>query len=250
MAATHPLLGVPPHEFIKARNALVRELRERGEAQEAERVAALRRPSVPLFIVNQLGRRAPEATGELIESTQRARQAQVRGGGGDQLREAMHAQRQALHRLLAEAGKAAAEIRTRMTPDIQRRVQDTLQGAAAADPEALREGTVEAELPAAGFAALLSGRSAVAAKAESQRTAFPERAAAQKEKVAARREEMQRQRSIREAEQTARRLDVRARQLEQIADRAAASAGKARAKAREARAAADAAAAHALELRR
>ncbi|MGZ6126011.1 MAG: hypothetical protein ACXWLR_13675 [Myxococcales bacterium] len=163
MASQDPLAQVPPDAFVKERNALAQKLRERGETGEAKRVAALRRPSTPLWIVNQLGRRASAAVEELIEATGRARRAQVNAGARDELRAAMQAQREALHRLLAEAENAAAAIGTRVTPEIQRRVQDTLQTAAAADPQALRQGALEEELSAAGFGALLGGAAAAAA---------------------------------------------------------------------------------------
>ena len=59
MRSRNPVADVPPEEFVKARDALVRKLRDEGQAEEARRVAALRRPSTALWIVNQLGRRAP-----------------------------------------------------------------------------------------------------------------------------------------------------------------------------------------------
>lgn len=250
MASRHPLSEVRPDEFVQARNALVQELRRRGESEEAKRVAALRRPSAPLWIVNQLARRASGRVEELIESTQRTRRAQVHARGGDELREAMQDQREALHALLQEAEKAAAAIGASLTPEVRRRVQDTLQTAAATGPDALREGALEQELSAAGFGTLLGGASAVAAKAASQKSAFRAHAAEQKEKLEKRREEILRRREIQHAQQTARNLHNHARQLEQMAARAREAAVKAEARAREAQSAADAAAARLLELQR
>src|SRR4051812_5837733 len=157
MPSERELSQVPPDEFVAARNALVQKLRERGETEEAKRVSALRRPSTPLWIVNQLGGRAAAEVEALVEATQRARRAQVHAGARDELRDAMHAQRKALQQLLAEAEKVAAGIGTRITPEIQRRIHDTVQSAATADPKALRNGTLEQELLAAGFGALLTG---------------------------------------------------------------------------------------------
>ena len=256
MPARHPLSAVPPDEFTAARNALVRQLRERGEAGEARRVGALRKPSTPLWIVNQLGGRAPGLVEELIDATRRARGAQVHPRGRDELHDAMQAQRQALHELLAEAEKAAAGIGTRITPEIQRRILDTLQTAAASEPKALAEGALEQELSAAGFGALLGAGGAQAAakaaveKAAVQKSAVRQRAQAQKEKLEERRKALLRDREAQHAEQAARRLDNRARQLERMADRAAQAAQRAQEKAREARAAADGAAARLLQLRR
>ncbi|HMC34338.1 MAG TPA: hypothetical protein VKH65_08020, partial [Myxococcales bacterium] len=58
MAPRNPLSHVPPDEFVKARDALVRELRGRGENEEAKRMASLRRPGIALWVTNQLGARA------------------------------------------------------------------------------------------------------------------------------------------------------------------------------------------------
>jgi hypothetical protein len=249
MASERPLSQVPPDEFVEARNALARRLRESGKTEEAKRIAALRRPSTPLWIVNQLGPQAPAAVEALIEATQRARRAQVHPGARDELHGAMHAQRQALHELLSAAEKAASGIGTRITPEIQRRIQDTVQTAAAAEPKALREGTLEQELSAAGFGALLSGPAATVAKAEARQTVFRKRAAEQKEKVAERREQILHRRDLQRAEQAARHLEGRAEQQERVAARLRENADKAEGKAREARGVADAAAARLLQLR-
>src|SRR5438067_8763679 len=165
MAARNPLSQVPPDEFIQARNALVRQLRERGETEEAKRIASLRRPGNAVWVTNQLGARAAREVEALIESTGRVRKAQLHGGS-EALRTAMHAQREALQKLMAEAQTAAAEIGATLTPDLQRRIQDTLQTAATAAPDALREGSIEHELQAAGFGALLSPSAISATKVE------------------------------------------------------------------------------------
>jgi hypothetical protein len=250
MPSRDPLSEVPPDEFIKARNALARELKERGESEEARRVAARRRPSTVLWIVNQLGRRAPREVEELIESTRRARRAQVQGGGAEELREVMRAQREAAHRLLGEAEQTAARAGLALTPEQQRRIQDTLQTAASMEPDALREGTLQHELSPAGFGALLSGPAAVAAKAASRKQTFETRAEEQKRLLADRRERMLRQREVQHAQQAARRLAGRAEQLEHRARQATDTAEKAKTKAEEARRAANDAAARLIELQK
>ena len=249
MRSRNPVADVPPEEFVKARDALVRKLRDEGQAEEARRVAALRRPSTALWIVNQLGRRAPRDVKALIEASQRAQRAQLQGSGSDELRDAMHAQREAMRRLLEEADKAARDAGTALTLELQRRIQDTVQSAATSEPEALRAGALEHELSAAGFGALLSGTAAVAAKAADRKRGFEERADEQKRRVAEKRERMLREREVQRAQQIARRLAVRAEQLERFSAQARQSAEKARTKARESREAADAAAARLLELR-
>src|SRR4051812_43496027 len=103
------LFEAPLEEFVNARNALARELRAAGNDQEAKSIAALRKPTRALWLVNQLGRRAAKEVAALIDSTQRVREAQRKALPGDQLREAMHEQREALNALSAAAGDAALD---------------------------------------------------------------------------------------------------------------------------------------------
>jgi hypothetical protein len=139
------LFEVPLEEFIGARNALAKRLRAEGHEADAKEVAALRKPAKPLWLVNQLARRAPQHLQALIEATGRIRKAQEKGLAGDEVREGMRAQRAALAALTAAAGDAASE----------RRIHDTLQAAAMSEPDALREGRLLQELQPAGFGALL-----------------------------------------------------------------------------------------------
>jgi len=249
MRPRNPLAEVPPDEFVKARDALVRKLRDEGQTEEARRIAALRRPSTALWIVNQLARRDSRAVDALIEASQRAQQAQLHGGGSDELRDAMHAQRETMRRLLGEADKAARDAGTALTLELQRRIQDTVQTAATAEPDALRAGTLEHELSPAGFGALLSGTAAVVAKAAERRQGFQARVDEQKRRVAEKRERILREREVQRAQQISRRLAARAEQLERFSAQARQAAEKAQAKARESRQAADAAAARLLQLR-
>src|SRR3954470_24791262 len=101
------LFEAPLEDFVSARNALARELRDAGKDEEAKSIAAVRKPTKALWLVKQLGRRAAKELAALIESTQRVREAQRQGLSGDQLREAMRDQREALNALSAAAGDAA-----------------------------------------------------------------------------------------------------------------------------------------------
>ncbi|HEY4884078.1 MAG TPA: hypothetical protein VII08_10615 [Myxococcales bacterium] len=276
MAAGDQLSNVPPDEFVKARDALASQLRAAGDKEGARRIAARRRPSAALWIVNQLGGRARERVDQLIDSTQQARRAQVEGRAGDELREAMRSQREAMHRLLDEAELVAAGAGLALTLEQQRRIQDTLETAASTDPDALREGTLQRELSPAGFDALLSGPAAiapkarpasvapkagvaavaskagvaaVASKAATQKQAFEARAQEQKRLLQERRDRVLRQREIQRAQLVAQRLAGRAEQLEKLAERTRDAAEKARSKAEEARRAANEASARLSELR-
>jgi hypothetical protein len=287
MPARTPLADVPPDQFIQARNEMVRKLRERGEAEEARRVGALRRPSPALFIANQLAKRDRDSLDALIDASRRAQRAQVQGHPGDDLRDAMRAQREALHRLLEQAEQAAKEIGTSLTPELRRRIQDTVQTAATAEPEALRDGALESELSAAGFGALLTGpkagaaaraasaaahttaaatqatanakravaavtekASAAAARADTHQRAFKAKAEERKRQVAENRDRLLRQRELAHAEQAARRTEARARQLEQRAQQSQLAADRAQKEAEKARREATEAEAKAAQLRR
>lgn len=60
------LFEVTPGEFTARRNALAKELKERADDEGARRVAALKRPTLAVWAVNQLGRRHGDLVAELI----------------------------------------------------------------------------------------------------------------------------------------------------------------------------------------
>jgi hypothetical protein len=255
------LFEVPPSEFTAARNALVKELRDAGKVEEAKQAAALRRPAATLWIANQLGPRHRAQVEALIEATRKLEKVQA-GAGGD-LREAMQEQRSALQQVMAKVDAVAREIEARVTPEVQRRVQTTVTSAAASDPEALVEGTLERELEATGFGGLLGKASPARPHATSHHPP-PSRAdkgtgktaekaavaAGKRAEVAARRARANRQRALEKAEHRAAQLDRRARSLEKRATEARAAADRAGTRAADARSRADVAASEALRLRR
>jgi hypothetical protein len=259
--ATRRLFEVPPAEFTAARNALVRELRDAGKADEAKEVAALRRPAATLWIANQLGPRHRAQVEELIEATRKLEKVQAAAGGD--LREAMQEQRSALQKVMEKVDALARQIEARVTPELQRRVQTTVTSAAASDPEALVEGTLERELEASGFGDLL-GKAPAARTHAAVHHAPPARAdkgtgkaakkaakaAEKRAEAAAARARADRQRALQKAEKRAAQLDRRARVLEKRATEARAAADRAGTQAADARSRADAAASEALGLRR
>jgi hypothetical protein len=136
------LYGLPLDRFVAARAALVKALRVKKRRQEATEVAALRKPSVAAWAVNQLVRTQPEAFQVLFETGDDLARAQARAaagkGGGDVMRDATHRQRDAVrelleaaHRLLNSAGHGVSQATTE-------RVGETLR-AAANDGDARRQ---------------------------------------------------------------------------------------------------------------
>jgi hypothetical protein len=120
------LYGTPPGEFIARRDALAKELRSSDRAA-ADAVKKLRKPSVSAAAVNQLARSAPEDVEALLAAGEALRQAQLGGGDRDAIRAAARDEREAVEKLVGEAGKLSAAV--------LEEVRETLH-AAATDEEA------------------------------------------------------------------------------------------------------------------
>jgi hypothetical protein len=226
------LYGLPLDEFTAARNELVTRLRKAGQADAAERVRALRKPSVAVWTVNQLARRHPDEIEELVESGKRLRDGQakaLRGGAADTVREATAAERASLRKvtrlaeeLLSDEGRPAAAATLE-------RIASTLR-AAAVEPDAatlLAAGRLPDEVEPSGFAAL----AAMAPPPSTKRGATPKRE--QRKPNAA---------LIRKLAARADKLAARAADLAERAEHADAVAAEARERAEQAQAEADAAA--------
>ena len=153
------LFGLSPEEFVAARTEAARRLRREGDAEAAARVAALRRPPLSAWAVNQLARARERELQGLLEAGARLRDAQeaaLAGEGAAALRDATRTEREAVSGLveaaagiLRSSGHAAADA----TRD---RIAATLH-AAASDPaaaELVRGGRLTRDLEPAGFGAL------------------------------------------------------------------------------------------------
>jgi len=148
------LRGVPPEDFARERNALAKRLAAAGRAEEAAEIRRLRRPSLPLWAVNQAARGDRQAVDRLVDAVERLRRAHF--GPGDDAARARARQRDALRALVERAGSVIAGAGRSTTADVLARVSATLLGAAA-DPEARRDlerGRLSEELSAPGFEAL------------------------------------------------------------------------------------------------
>jgi hypothetical protein len=151
------LYGLPFDEFIPARNALVRELRGAGRREEAGEVAALRKPSVAAWAVNQLVRTQRKGVDELFEAGDGLRSVhdQVLAGRGDagSLRGAVARERSAVDSLTQAARGLLSSQGHELSATIIERVSDTLH-AAALDDDAraqVRDGRLERELRHVGL---------------------------------------------------------------------------------------------------
>jgi hypothetical protein len=150
------LFGLPPEEFVAARDELARRLRREGDAEAAKWVKALRRPPLSAWAVNRLAREQGRALGRLLAAGERLRaahQAALAGEGADELRNAAKAEREAVAALVETALELLREAGHPTTDATRDRVAATLH-AAAASPEAadlVRNGRLTTDLDPSGF---------------------------------------------------------------------------------------------------
>jgi hypothetical protein len=151
------LYGLPLDQFTPERNALAKELRNAGERDRATEVAALRKPSVAAWAVNQLVRTQKRAVGELFEAGDALRAAHdaVLAGRGDgsSLRAAVERERLAVETLTKTARGLLTSDGHELSATIIDRVSDTLHAAALEDDARaqVRDGRLERELRHVGL---------------------------------------------------------------------------------------------------
>jgi hypothetical protein len=156
------LFGLPPEEFVAARDELARRLRREGEAEAARQVKALRRPPLSAWAVNQLARGHGAGLGQLLATGERLRaahQAALAGEGAAELRAAAKAEREAVAALVGAALELLREAGHPTTDATRDRVAATLH-AAAASPEAaglVGNGRLTADLDPSGFGSVPDG---------------------------------------------------------------------------------------------
>jgi chromosome segregation ATPase len=152
------LYGLPLEEFTPARDALAARLRKAGDADQAEEVKRLRKPTPPLWAINQVARQAPEAMREFVEAVARLRATQERRRS-EELDEATRQDREAFGRVVELVRRRLTEAGSRDAPETMARVTATLRGAAAEPSrlDELRHGTLKEELRAPGFEVFAGG---------------------------------------------------------------------------------------------
>jgi hypothetical protein len=228
----HDLYGLPLDRFIPERAALVKELRGDKRRDEANAVAALRKPSVAAWAVNQLVRTQTEEIEALFGAGDDLAGAQADAASGkragDAMRDASRRQRDAVSRLIQAAEGLIGSDGHPLSQTTLERVGDTLR-AAAIDEDARRQvkdGCLAHELRFVGLGvgdALTAAppRSSPKPKAAAEAPATPKEAAAkgadaaERKAEAAARAEAERQRkaalkAARQAEADARRQATRA----------------------------------------
>jgi hypothetical protein len=146
------LYAAPPEDFVRARNDLAQRLKQAGQIDAAARVKQLRKPTVPLWAVNQLARRHHDEVRALLDAGDRLRAAQQAAlrGEAEELRTATADERELLHSLTQRGQEILRETGHSADP---KRIVGTLR-AAAVDPagrELLEQGRLSEDLEANGF---------------------------------------------------------------------------------------------------
>jgi hypothetical protein len=234
-AEVNRLYRLPLDEFTSARNDLAQRLKRAGQKDAAADVQALRKPTVPVWAINQIAHEHGKEVTALIEASDELRAAQERAlGGGDsgQLRSAASAEREALRKLTDHAQELLGDDAPAATLE---RVASTLRAAALA-PETrklLTSGRMSEELQSAGFGAFEGmsvpaqqrprPRKKAAARPSAAERRRQERMAKLRERLAKRRQEAA------EAEREAKHAQAAADKARARFDRAAAAADKAQA---------------------
>ena len=144
----------PLEEFTPARNELAKSLRSDGDAEAADWVKGLRKPTRAAWLVNQLAVRKPKEVRRLLDVGEelRAAQEEMLAGSADRekLREAGARERKTIDSLVRTAEAIGREHG--VGAQILDRVGETLQ-AAASDPEvaeAIEKGRLTREQRACG----------------------------------------------------------------------------------------------------
>jgi hypothetical protein len=169
-----------PAEFTRARDDLAQRLKQAGQVAAAADVKQLRKPTVPLWAVNQLARRHPDDVRALLDAGERLRVAQQAAlrGEGEELRAATAEERKVLHGLTQLGAEVLREAGHSADP---KRIADTLRAAAVdeAGRELLRRGRLSEELEASGFGGFAGMEIPSRSKPE-EKTAKPPSPAAQR----------------------------------------------------------------------
>jgi len=146
----------PPERFVAGRDRLVKELREAGDRDQAERVKKLRRPTVAAWLINRAALESRPELEEFAESSRQLEEAQARALEGDdegaaEWRAAAAREREATMAVVDVAKRAASDAGHPASERALELVGQTLR-AASGEPE-LRErvlhGRVERERSAA-----------------------------------------------------------------------------------------------------
>jgi hypothetical protein len=124
------LYSAPVDRFTATRNELADELKKEGDGDLAARVKKLRKPGLPLWTLNRLGRARPELVEKLLTAAADLRDAIERGDGGA-IRDGNAQRRKALADLLDAAKEELTAVDHASSRDLIERVSRGLLAASA-----------------------------------------------------------------------------------------------------------------------
>ncbi|HWE29993.1 MAG TPA: hypothetical protein VHB97_18405, partial [Polyangia bacterium] len=132
------LYMAPPRAFVAERNRVAAALVAAGRGDEARAVAKLKRPSVSVWAVNQLARRARDEVAELLDlgATLRAGERKLmRGGSAEGFMADARTARQKVAALARRAESIVEEAGQQATSTVARKITQTLHAASIADDD-------------------------------------------------------------------------------------------------------------------
>jgi hypothetical protein len=147
------LFAAAPADFVGARDALARRLKQAGEREAAAEVAGLRRPTAVAWALNQLSRRERAQVNALLRADEHLRSLMQSAGRAGELRAASEERRTIVRDLARVAAAILAGGGHKATPTANEKIFETLQ-AVATDPEAreaLRRGRLAGDVSPSGF---------------------------------------------------------------------------------------------------
>ena len=148
VSSREDLFGLDPADFVAERDALAKQLRAGGASAEAAEIKTLRRPSVPVWALNQVARRNTRTIDAFLDASGVARRAQAEvfaGKDATVLRDAMSKRRRALD-AVATAAREVIDASGRSAATYEREIDAVLAAVAAsgAHNDELRRGELVA----------------------------------------------------------------------------------------------------------
>ena len=229
------LLGVASDDFVEERKQIVRALRDGGRREEADAVAALRKPPPVVLAANRAARDRPHAARAAATSAERVAKAQL-GSNADAYRAALAELDDSLDLLVEVALAHLSKGGKPPTESVSRRLRNLLRNAVAHEQarDELARGVLRDETESAGFGAFAGAkpppsRGAASKKAAEkrgrrdeekrrERALGDELAEAANALDAARRAEREATRTREAAERTVESLRTRLERLRRVAD--------------------------------
>jgi uncharacterized protein YhaN len=224
-AAADELYGLPLESFTRERNRVAAELRQRGEKEAAAAVAALAKPTLAAWAVNQLARNDAREVDLLLDASHRLIETQGGRQSRDELASAQQRQRLALENLVRAARRV---LGARATEPTLRKVAETLRSASITPDgrELLARGRLTDALSSTGWDVVVAKAAATPAAPKGTKKGSAAPPAAARARVAKAREELRLAREahaeagrrLREAEVERDRVRTQLRQAERKLD--------------------------------